>query len=385
MVKYLCIAVIAGFVLAGCGRKLDTFQQMVQELDEAEKDIRSRQDEIRTMIQEYNAAHPDAQKIDASSIETMVMKPEEVETLNQMLANEQDVSYKGLVTEIVESHNQIRALQDRVRQVQQELPAPYTVQVGDTHSGVSINYLMENHGLSRQEAGNVVEKTALVEELYVGFQIWMLYKDGMFGTYVTQGTAPVSPGRAQQQAKQRIARKIDVITGERDYARVQADSLQELHDTLQERIVFLRNEENRLQMDIASLQASRDEAMVRVEMSEQQRKALETQLNSIYYEVDTLDGWKRKKVIADPLFGSPRVRSLATVQFSQSQDLRENNMVMFDSRSFPELRQIKRIDVFPRSFKEGEEYVVSVEGDRAYFKILKPDAFAGQKVIFALR
>ena len=387
MVKHICLAVIISLVLTGCERKLDTFQQLVQELDETEKEIRVRQDEIREMVHNYNASHPDGDQVDAFNIERMLLDPDEVDLLNRMLENEQDVSYRGLLSEIVDDHTQIIALQERLRRLQDQLPAPYTVQVGDTHRDVSLRYLMENHKMPIREAREVIDKTALVEEMYTGYQIWMLYQNGVFGSYVTQGTASVSPGRAQRQAKQRVARKIEALTDERDVARIQADSLQELHDTLRERLIFLRNEESRLQTEIAVLKQAHDTATARVEMSEQQRQMLEARLNSIFYEVDTMDRWKEKKVIADPLFGSPRVKSLAGVQFSQSHDLRENKILTFDLRDFPELKRFKQVDLFPRSFKAGQEYVASFDddGDYVYVKILKPDVFAGQKIIFALR
>ena len=132
---------------------------------------------------------------------------------------------------------------------------------------------------------------------------------------------------------------------------------------------------------------ARDEAMARVKLSEQQKKDLEARLGSIQYEVATMDEWKKAKVIADPIFGGPRVKSLANVQFNKTQDIRNNNIVTFDLRDFPDLRRIKRIDVFPRSFKLGQEYDVAFDSDglKAHVMILNLDVFVGQKVIFALR
>lgn len=385
--RYLIIILTLGLFIAGCERKLNEFQDLVKQLDEAEKDIRTRQEEMRRMVREYNAAHPEGSRIDTTSIEMLALDPEQAETLNRMLNSEKDVSYRGLLEEIVATRRQIGTLQKRIRALQEQLPAPYTVQPGDTHYSVSMRFLMENHGLTADEAHNVVEKTALVEELHPGFQIWMLYQDGLFGTYVTQGTAPESPGRAQRRARERIARTIQTLTGERDMARTKADSLQELQDNLAERILFLQNEESRLLSEIAALQDARDEALARIEISEQQRRELETRLNSVFYEVETKKRWEEMNVIDDPLFGGPRVKSLTNVAFSKAHDLRESDTLVFEAGAFPPLKQIKRIDLFPRSFKYGEEYIVTLEADgaRASVTFLKPEAFAGQKIIFAVR
>ena len=84
---------------------------------------------------------------------------------------------------------------------------------------------------------------------------------------------------------------------------------------------------------------------------------------------------------------SPRVRSLERVLFENTQDLRANKIVTFDLRDYPQLKKFKRVDLFPRSFKAGQEYIVSFNEDRdqAFVKLLKPDVFSGQKLIFALR
>ncbi|MEE2710531.1 MAG: hypothetical protein VYA69_13150 [Gemmatimonadota bacterium] len=386
MIRYIGLISLAALVLTGCERKLDTFQQLVKQLDEAEQEIRTRREEVQQKIQDYNAAHPE-RKIDPSSLEQMALDPRQAEALNQLLSDEQDVSYRGLLSEIVAVNGQVSALQEHVLDLQDQLPAPYTVQVGDTHQDVSVRYLVENHGLAPREARGIADDAALVEELYVGFQIWMLYRDGVFGTYVTRGDAKVSPGRAQRQARQRVTRTIETLTDERNFARSEADSIQELHDNLQERILFLRAEESRLQTEIASLAHSRDKAVAMVEFSEQQRAKLEERVNSVFYAVDTMKNWKDKKVISDPFFASPRVRSLERVLFENTQDLRANKIVTFDLRDYPQLKKFKRVDLFPRSFKAGQEYVVSYNEDRdqAFVKLLKPDVFSGQKLIFALR
>jgi hypothetical protein len=215
----------------------------------------------------------------------------------------------------------------------------------------------------------------------------MLYKDGVFGTYATQGSAKISPGRAQRLARQRIEQKMTTLTEERDTAQSSSDSLQELHDSLQERILFLRSEESRLVSEISALRESRDQALARAAMEETQRRDLERRLNSLYYEAASMDAWKQRKVISDPLFGGPRVQSLNNVTFPMTHDLRESQILTFEASMFPELKKIKKIDVFPRNFREDNDFAVAFEadGNRAVIRILRPDAFAGQKVIFALR
>jgi hypothetical protein len=317
----------------------------------------------------------------------MVLDSDQAEALSQRLGQEKDVSYRGLIQEIVDTHKQVDILQERIRLLQESLPAPYTVQSGDRHLDVALRYLMENHGLRANQAREAVAQVALVEDLHVGYKIWLLYRDGDFGTYVTQGTASISPGKAQRTAKQRIANRITTLVEERNTAQIFADTLQILHDNLQERILFLRSEESQLQSRIATLAQARDAALAKSDMAEQQGRMLEQQLNSIFYAVNTMDHWKELGVISDPFFGGPRVKSLAKVRFSESHDLRAGNILAFSTLTFPELKRIKKVDVFPRTFKDGQEYIVSFDesGDQAFVKLLKPDVFLAQRVIFALR
>jgi len=382
-VLFFCLVAILSM---NCGHQMEPFQELVKELDETEQEIRTKQESIRSRIQEYNADNPKKQ-IDTETLNRMVLDSDQAEALSQRLGQEKDVSYRGLIQEIVDTHKQVDILQERIRLLQESLPAPYTVQSGDRHLDVALRYLMENHGLRANQAREAVAQVALVEDLHVGYKIWLLYRDGDFGTYVTQGTASISPGKAQRTAKQRIANRITTLVEERNTAQIFADTLQILHDNLQERILFLRSEESQLQSRIATLAQARDAALAKSDMAEQQGRMLEQQLNSIFYAVNTMDHWKELGVISDPFFGGPRVKSLAKVRFSESHDLRAGNILAFSTLTFPELKRIKKVDVFPRTFKDGQEYIVSFDesGDQAFVKLLKPDVFLAQRVIFALR
>jgi hypothetical protein len=377
-------------LIMGCATEIETFEELVERLNETEQEIRDRQDEIQATISQFNETHPENQ-VDAESLTNMALNPDHEAVLNEMLATEADVSYRGLVQEIIDTRGEVAGLQQEMQDLRDDLPAPYTVQRGDSHLQIALEYLMENHGLAAAEARDAVEQTALVESLHVGNQVWLLYMDGILGSYVTQGTADMSPGRAQRIARARINRKIATLTDERDAAQARAafiaDSLNQVKDMLEERIVFLRSEEERLNGQIAMLSEARDEALAQRDMEEQARLEAEMKLNSIFYAVNTMDHWKDSRVIKDPFFGGPRVESLSGVGFSQSQDLREGTVLTIELSAFPSLKSIKKVDVFPRTFRDGQDYVVAFHpsGERVSIELLAPDNFTGQNVLFALR
>ena len=180
-VLFFCLVAILSM---NCGHQMEPFQELVKELDETEQEIRTKQESIRSRIQEYNADNPKKQ-IDTETLNRMVLDSDQAEALSQRLGQEKNVSYRGLIQEIVDTHKQVDILQERIRLLQESLPAPYTVQSGDRHLDVALRYLMENHGLRANQAREAVAQVALVEDLHVGYKIWLLYRDGDFGTYVT--------------------------------------------------------------------------------------------------------------------------------------------------------------------------------------------------------
>ena len=384
------LALLSMTLIMGCATEIETFEELVERLDATEQEIRAKQEEIQATIKQYNETHPESQ-VDAESLTSMALNPDHEAVLNEMLASEADVSYRGLVQEIVDTRGKVAELQQEMQALRDDLPAPYTVQRGESHLQVALQYLMENHSLSAAEARDAVEQTALVESLNVGNQVWLLYKDGILGTYVTQGTADMSPGRAQRIARARINRKISTLTDERDSAQARAvfvaDSLNQVKDMLEERIVFLRSEEERLNGQIDMLTEARDEALTQRDIEEQAKLEAESKLSSIFFAVNTMDHWKDTRVIKDPFFGGPRVESLAGVAFSNSQDLREGTVLTIERTGFPSLKRIKKVDVFPRTFRDGQDYVVAFHpsGDKVSIELLVPDNFSGQNVLFALR
>jgi hypothetical protein len=56
-----------------------------------------------------------------------------------------------------------------------------------------MNYLSSRHHLSKQTADSLVARVGLTSDIIEGFDVWFLYQDGVFGTFVTQGDARVSP------------------------------------------------------------------------------------------------------------------------------------------------------------------------------------------------
>lgn len=234
------LSLIVVFFISSCGKKkpedIKEFQELITELDHRNADIMQKRQEIQDILQAYNQSVPEEKKVKFNFGDGQVMTPEEEKTIRELLQKEKDVSYQGLLKQVVEKNSDIENLQRQIAELQSRLPKPYDVKRGDTHYKLCVKYVMEVEGLSRAQADSLVDRVALITDLVKGFQVWFYYNNGVFGTFVTQGTAKISPSRLA-----RITRR-KVIEEARAQGRTQAfeeimDSLQRhsMYDSLQEK------------------------------------------------------------------------------------------------------------------------------------------------------
>lgn len=238
-IPVLLVAAIA-FSLFSCGKKnpesIQDFQELIGELDKRNADIMQQRQEIQDILHAYNQSVPEEKKVKFNFGDGEVMTPEEEKIIRDLLQNERDVSYQGLLKQVVEKNSDIERLQAELADLQARMPKPYDVKRGDTHYKLCVKYLSEVEGLSRAKADSLVDRVALVTELVRGFQVWFFYKDGVFGTFVTQGTAKISPSRFARITKRRALEE----------ARVQGrkQAFDEIMDSIQRQSMYENIHEN---------------------------------------------------------------------------------------------------------------------------------------------
>lgn len=201
MKKLFLITAIASFLfLIGCGGdKVDNikdFQTLVQKIDQKNLDINSKQSEIQEMIKKYNQNVPEGNRVNITFDDTTHgLNIKQKQLLEDMMKQEKDVSWNGLLKEVVTKNDEIASLKDEVFKIAQKMPKPYDVKRGDQHYKVCFRYLTEIEKVSKDKADELIDKVRLIDELVPGFQVWLFYKDDVFGTFVTQGKAKISPNR----------------------------------------------------------------------------------------------------------------------------------------------------------------------------------------------
>lgn len=364
-----------GFFSEGHVVRVEDMAELVGSLDKLHGEINERETRISEAIKAFNATRPEGQRIDVSTSERLQLKEVQKQILEKMLKGEEDVSYQGLLDKVGKQAEEIDQLGKQIAEIESRLPAPYEVkEKRETHYGISLKYLTEEKGLSKEKARELLDKIALVENLVPGFQVWLMYdeKADVFGSFVTQGTAKVSPRYLQKRAKQTLLRRIASAEKKEKERFEQLEEKKEEASRLQSGMDSLRSVQE-------SLGREREEAVQRAREEERQRKRAEQELNTVYYAANTVDSFKRQGVLKDPRFRGPRMESFSRVAFDGAIDLREAETIEIGKTS----GAIKEVFVFPGYLRQGQHYSIEYNTDRSLctLRILDKDAFLRAKQV----
>lgn len=182
--------------LASCGGKhmsIDEFQSMAREAEEHSSAVASLQEEIRDILQSYNQTVGPDRRLALQLDPDFGLNAEESGRLRSHIESEQDESCRGLLEEILVLQERISAEHEQLHDITARLPEPHRVKRGENHYTLCMNYLRQEHGLSIGAADSLVARVALSGDIIEGFHVWFYFQDGVFGTFVTQGDAHISP------------------------------------------------------------------------------------------------------------------------------------------------------------------------------------------------
>ncbi|MFN3561209.1 MAG: hypothetical protein ACK4XY_05205 [Chloroherpetonaceae bacterium] len=193
MKNALTLTLIATFALFGCGEKKPSYEDFLRaqkQINEKQQEILKQSDELSKIIKEVNAKYPDEQiKLDSS----LGLSPEQEKKLSEIIQKESDIGMKTMLQKLIDSDKKIEELNQQIKSIEEKLPKPYVVKKGDATRKVAMDYLVDVQKLSKEEAKKLVDQTGLFDEIVPGNYIYLYYNDGVFGAFVTQGTAKYSP------------------------------------------------------------------------------------------------------------------------------------------------------------------------------------------------
>jgi hypothetical protein len=275
---------------------------------------------------------------DASATEELT--PEQRQLLEDRIGNERG-SRKSLLQEILNQDAKIRDLRGKLESLAKGLPASHAAVAGDRHDRIAMNYLLAQ-GVAADAAYQLISKITLEESLMPGFRVWTYYNNGQFGTWVTQGSAPISPAERQKRMRD-------------EFENVKAESKALMAQNLAQRdsIAKLTQRAETGEAETrAAMKAAENESAARL-------RAESARASTVQYAI----GSKRSLESARIIDGRLRLLSLE-IPDAQPLNLAERQTVTFEPQSYDaRLKRIKRIRVAPSSFVEGEDYSVTALGD----------------------
>ncbi len=190
------LVLVATVLLSSCGGKdmsIEEFKQMAREAEERSATIASLQEEIRDIVQAYNQTVGPQRRLALQLDPDYGMNAREVSRLEHHIETEDDKSCCDLLRDVLLLQERIDAEHRRLHEITAKLPEPHHVSSGENHYKLCMNYLTEQHGLSHRTADSLVARVALNGDIVEGFHVWYYYRDGVFGTFVAQGDADISP------------------------------------------------------------------------------------------------------------------------------------------------------------------------------------------------
>jgi hypothetical protein len=182
--------------LGSCGEQRlshEEFRRTAEEAEQHSMKITLKQAEIRDNLQAYNQTVSNERCLSVTIDPGRGLCPSSLETLQQQARTETDESCRVLLQRVFDLQKQIEQYHSRVEELTASLPPPHRVRRGETHYRLSLDYLMNAHGLTRHVADSIVSRAALSGDILEGFDIWFLYDNDEFSTLVTQGKAHISP------------------------------------------------------------------------------------------------------------------------------------------------------------------------------------------------
>ncbi len=378
--KILVAMVMAGILVAcalGQGKSSGVSSQMetAQQIAKLEKKIDSNQQEMDALVKQY--VQQGGQ--DVGSLVAQGLTPDQQHVLEAKLKNEEGIGYKDLISDILAKQKAMEDLRVKVQDLEKTLPSPVDVTKGERHADIAMAYLTKEKGLDEGTAKKLVQQVNLMDELVPGFKVWNFYSNGVYGTFVTQGDAKVSPYGVIQHNRQ-------ALVNAKNTAIAQRDTLAKERDTLTQQVADLNAKKDDLTQQVGLLQAERQDLTLKVVDLQGQRDDLESRNNAVFYRVGARKNLVQEGAIRASWLQKPSLVKYGEDQFPQHLDLRSADAITI-SAGIEGLPKIRKVRVAPASvFKAGQDYAVQIspDGQEATLKLLAKDKFRASRSIMIL-
>ncbi len=357
--------------------------ELLAELKGARDGIDIQTRDIYARIQQFNQRMETQGRrpISFSQVFLQGLSSEEEQALDQLVKNEKDPSYRGVLSQVVEDMKKIRDLQNKVSQLESKLPGEgVEAKAGDTHLKLAQDWLARTQKMPPTRAKELAERLNLVDgHLEKGNKVFFYYdpaKD-FFGTWVAQGDAKRTPLAVVRAKELRLIEERDTALAKaKDLEDKKAD-LEQTLAKLQQEISDLEVRKASLETNVAQLQADKNAAEQKVKTTSAE---LEQQKNSLFYEADLADRLRARGILTT----FNRVDAIGNVKFASSLDLSKEKSITLKPSQFG-IDHIRDVRIVPSFLKEGRDIGVKFGDDGTVeVNVLDEKALRGQKVLFVV-
>jgi len=346
-------------------KEIQNLSQKAAELDKLTQQAGSAGAEQTSKLKQagVNDVRPDAA--------TLQLTEEQKAALEARIKAEKNSSYQALLQDVLDKDKEIKTLNGKITQLRAVLPRPDVARTNDSHYGLAMRFLRRK-GVSEAKAKVLISRVLIMDKLAPGFEVYHFYNNGVYGSWVSQGRAAISPTALQAEEKAKIE-------GERDVANEKASKLEE-------EVADLTAQKAKITADIESLQVEKTNMIKEIDGLSATNEAQKAKLNSVHFLVGSRKTLEQQGVIVVPVFAKDRAGSNWTDGvFNQSMDLRAKDSITLTAAEAG-LQKIAKVSVIPGSLEKDKHYALTIAEDRssATVKILTKDRFRNEKVVFAL-
>jgi hypothetical protein len=278
---------------------------------------------------------------------------DEQRALLEQRIQQERASTRTLLQDVLDRDKQIKALRARAQEISTQLPTGVVVKDGDRHDRLAVDYLTKR-GVTLEQAYALVNSLNLKETLLPGFKVWMFYEKGQFGTWVTQGSAGISP----QEHEKRLSK---FLVEERDAAVKEKNRLAEVNRELE-----------------AANKATTEDLKTTAAAQEAAERRIR-EMSAFRYSVGT----KKDLVSARNISKDMRLRLLDGLDVMSLADPKATPTVSIDAAQWG-LTKVKKVTLLPELFVPGTDFDTSIAGTVVTIRLRNPGKFSGQHGVVVL-
>ena len=358
-------------------------EKLLVELKSARDGIDSETRDIYGRIQQFNnkMVNIGRKPVSFSQVFLQGLSAEEEQALDDLVRQEKDPSYRGILGQVVEDMKKIRDLQNKVSQLETLLPGDgVEVKPGDTHMKLAMQYLEKEKGIPESRAKELIARLNILEtSMDKGMKVHFYYdpaKD-FFGTWVAQGDAKRSPLALVRAKEMKLIQEREAAVAKATNLADEKAILEEMRDNLQQEIEALESKKAQLESTVSQLELDKSKAeenyrVTSAKLSEHQ--------NSVWYDADLEDRLRARGVLRTV----NKVENIGEVKFANNIDLTKTKSITLKPSQFG-IAHIRDVRVVPTFLKEGRDIGVRfVEDGTVEVTVLNEAALRGQKVLFVV-